>query len=57
MPVPVLDGGHLMFYAVEALRGRPVGPRTQEIAFRIGMALILMLTVFATWNDTFGRLG
>lgn len=57
MPVPVLDGGHLMFYAVEALRGKPVGPRTQEIAFRIGMALILMLTVFATWNDTFGRLG
>lgn len=57
MPVPVLDGGHLMFYAVEGLRGRPVGPRTQEIAFRIGMALILMLTVFATWNDTFGRIG
>ncbi|SOC38741.1 site-2 protease [Rhizobium subbaraonis] len=57
MPVPVLDGGHLMFYAIEALRGRPVGPRTQEIAFRIGMGLILMLTVFATWNDTFGRLG
>ncbi|MFD1326829.1 RIP metalloprotease RseP [Mycoplana ramosa] len=57
MPVPVLDGGHLMFYAVEALRGKPVGPRAQEIAFRIGMGLILMLTVFATWNDTFGRLG
>ncbi len=57
MPVPVLDGGHLMFYAIEALRGRPVGPRTQEIAFRIGMGLILMLTVFATWNDTFGRIG
>lgn len=57
MPVPVLDGGHLMFYAIEAVRGKPIGPRTQEIAFRIGMALILMLTVFATWNDTFGRLG
>jgi regulator of sigma E protease len=57
MPVPVLDGGHLMFYAIEALRGRPVGPRAQEIAFRIGMGLILMLTVFATWNDTFGRIG
>ncbi|MDO9415416.1 RIP metalloprotease RseP [Pararhizobium sp.] len=55
MPVPVLDGGHLMFYAVEALRGRPVGVKTQEIAFRIGFAMILMLMVFATWNDTFGR--
>jgi regulator of sigma E protease len=51
MPVPVLDGGHLMFYAVEAVRGRPVGPGAQEIAFRIGMALVLMLMVFATWND------
>ena len=51
MPVPVLDGGHLMFYAVEAVRGRPIGPWAQEIAFRIGMALVLMLMVFATWND------
>ena len=51
MPVPVLDGGHLMFYAVEAVRGKPVGPGTQEIAFRIGMVLVLMLMVFATWND------
>ncbi|UDF29486.1 UNVERIFIED_ORG: RIP metalloprotease RseP [Roseateles sp. XES5] len=51
MPVPVLDGGHLMFYAVEAVRGRPIGPGAQEIAFRIGMALVLMLMVFATWND------
>ncbi|HTO32662.1 MAG TPA: RIP metalloprotease RseP [Pararhizobium sp.] len=51
MPVPVLDGGHLMFYAVEAVRGKPVGPGTQDIAFRIGFAMILMLMVFATWND------
>ncbi|OAP34493.1 RIP metalloprotease RseP [Sinorhizobium glycinis] len=51
MPVPVLDGGHLMFYAVEALRGRPVGPAAQELAFRIGFAMVLMLTVFAAWND------
>ena len=55
MPVPVLDGGHLMFYAVEAIRGKPASPAVQEIAFRIGFALIMMLMVFATWNDTFGR--
>ncbi|CAN7469878.1 RIP metalloprotease RseP [Ensifer adhaerens] len=51
MPVPVLDGGHLMFYAVEALRGRPVGPAAQDVAYRIGFAMVLMLMVFATWND------
>jgi Predicted membrane-associated Zn-dependent proteases 1 len=51
MPVPVLDGGHLVLYALEAVRGRPVGAATQEIAFRIGLAMILSLMVFATWND------
>ena len=51
MPVPVLDGGHLMFYAVEALRGKPVGEAAQGIAFRIGMFLVLSLMVFVTWND------
>lgn len=51
MPVPVLDGGHLVLYALEALRGKPVGAGAQEIAFRIGLAMILSLMVFATWND------
>jgi regulator of sigma E protease len=51
MPVPVLDGGHLMFYAVEALRGKPVGEAAQGVAFRIGMFLVLSLMVFVTWND------
>jgi regulator of sigma E protease len=51
MPVPMLDGGHLAFYAIEALRGRPLGENAQEIAFRIGLAMVLMLMVFATWND------
>ena len=50
-PVPMLDGGHLMFYAIEALRGRPLSERAQEIGFRIGLALVLMLMLFATWND------
>jgi regulator of sigma E protease len=50
-PVPVLDGGHLLFYAAEGLRGRPLGQRAQEYGFRIGLALVLTLMVFATWND------
>lgn len=50
-PVPLLDGGHLMFYAIEALRGRPLSDRAQEIGFRIGLALVLMLMLFSTWND------
>ena len=51
LPVPVLDGGHLMFYAFEALLGRPLSPATQEVGFKIGLFLILSLMVFATWND------
>lgn len=50
-PVPVLDGGHLMFYAAEAIRGKPLGQRAQEYGFRFGLALVLTLMVFATWND------
>ena len=50
-PVPILDGGHLLFYAAEALRGKPLGQRAQEFGFRIGLALVLTLMVFATWND------
>ena len=50
-PVPVLDGGHLLFYAAEAIRGRPLGEKAQEYGFRIGLALVLTLMVFATWND------
>lgn len=50
-PIPLLDGGHLLFYAAEAVRGRPLSERTQEIGFRIGLALVLMLMAFAFWND------
>ncbi|MFG1400855.1 RIP metalloprotease RseP [Xanthobacter sediminis] len=50
-PIPMLDGGHLLFYAFEAMRGRPLSARTQDIGFRIGLALVLMLMIFATWND------
>ena len=50
-PVPLLDGGHLLFYAFEVVRGRPLSERAQEIGFRIGLALVLMLMLFAAWND------
>jgi regulator of sigma E protease len=50
-PVPMLDGGHLLFYGAEALRGRPLGVRAQEYGFRIGLVLVFSLMVFATWND------
>jgi regulator of sigma E protease len=50
-PVPMLDGGHLLFYAYEAVRGRPLSEKAQEMGFRIGLALVIMLMVFATWND------
>ncbi len=50
-PIPVLDGGHLLFYLAEAVRGRPLPPRLQEYGFRAGFALLAGLFVFATWND------
>jgi len=54
-PVPVLDGGHLVFYMAEALRGKPLSQKLQEYSFRFGLVLVLLLMLFATWND-FGRL-
>ena len=50
-PIPVLDGGHLMFYAAEAIRGRPLPLKTREYGFRAGFALLIGLMIFATWND------
>ncbi len=50
-PIPVLDGGHLLFYAAEALRGRPLGRRAQEYGLFFGLALVMTLMIFATWKD------
>jgi regulator of sigma E protease len=50
-PIPILDGGHLLFYAAEAIRGRPLTVRAQEYAFRGGFALLATLMILATWND------
>jgi regulator of sigma E protease len=51
LPVPMLDGGHLLFYALEAVRRKPVAPQVQEWAFRSGLLLLLGLMLFATFND------
>ncbi len=51
LPIPMLDGGHLMFYAFETMKGKPVGERVQEYALRFGMVFLLGIMVFATWND------
>jgi regulator of sigma E protease len=50
-PIPLLDGGHLLFYGIEAIRGRPLSERAQEVGFRIGLAIVVMLMIFATFND------
>jgi regulator of sigma E protease len=50
-PIPLLDGGHLLFYGIEAVRGRPLSERAQEVGFRIGLAIVVMLMIFATFND------
>ena len=50
-PIPMLDGGHLMFYAAEAVKGKPLSARVQEFGYMVGMALVISLLVFLTWND------
>ena len=51
LPIPALDGGHLAFYAAEAVRRKPVGLRSQEWAYRTGIAFVLALMLFVTLND------
>ncbi|MEL0150737.1 MAG: site-2 protease family protein, partial [Rhodobiaceae bacterium] len=50
-PIPMLDGGHLAFYAYEAVFGKPMSERAQEIGMRIGLSMVMMLFIFVTWND------
>lgn len=50
-PIPLLDGGHLLFYGIEVVRGRPLSERAQEVGFRVGLAIVVMLMIFATFND------
>jgi regulator of sigma E protease len=55
-PIPLLDGGHLLFYAAEALRGKPLSERAQEYGMRFGMLVVLAIFVLATFNDLKYRL-
>jgi regulator of sigma E protease len=50
-PIPLLDGGHLAFYAIEAIRGKPLGMKAQEYGFRFGLIFVVALFLFVTWND------
>ena len=50
-PIPMLDGGHLAFYAYEAVAGKPLSEKAQEIGMRIGLSMVMMLFLFVTWND------
>jgi regulator of sigma E protease len=54
LPIPPLDGGHLVFYGLEALKGRPVSERAMEAVYRVGMLLVLAFMGFVFWNDLFG---
>ena len=51
LPIPILDGGHLFFFACEAILGRPLGERSREVAQQVGLVLLLCIMVYATWND------
>ena len=57
MPIPILDGGHLMFYALEAIRGKPLDPKKQEIGFKIGMAILATMMFAALLGDFMRKFG
>jgi len=57
LPIPLLDGGHLMFYAVEAARGRPLSERTQELGLRVGIAIVATIVIFSVSNDLLRHAG
>lgn len=52
-PIPMLDGGHLVFYAIEAIRGKPLSEKAQEMGFTVGLLMIISLMIFTTYNDVF----
>jgi regulator of sigma E protease len=56
-PIPMLDGGHLVLYSIEAVRRKPLGPQAQEWSFRIGFAVVILLMLIGNWNDLLRWLG
>ena len=57
LPIPILDGGHLVYYAYEAVARRPLSAKAQAIGFQVGLALVLGMMLVATWNDINYKLG
>jgi regulator of sigma E protease len=57
LPIPILDGGHLAFFGIELLRGRPISVKKREMAQRVGLVLLVGLMIFAFYNDIFRLLG
>jgi regulator of sigma E protease len=57
LPIPILDGGHLFFSLIEAVRGKPVSLKKREMAQQVGMALLVAMMIFAFYNDIFRLLG
>ena len=51
LPIPLLDGGHLFYYVIEAVRGRALNERIQQVGFRIGLTVVVGLMILATYND------
>ncbi|MES4785860.1 MAG: hypothetical protein C4294_08645 [Nitrospiraceae bacterium] len=51
LPIPILDGGHLLFFGIEAILRKPLGERQREIAQQVGLLLLVVIMVFAFWND------
>jgi len=51
LPIPLLDGGHLIFYVFEAISGGPINKNIQKVGFGVGLAFVLSLMIFATYND------
>ena len=51
LPIPVLDGGHLLYYSIEVLFGKPLNPKVQEIGMQIGMTILIALMLFVTFLD------
>ncbi len=57
LPIPVLDGGHLVYYGVEAVMGKPLGPRVQSVGHQVGFIILISFMIFVTWNDISGLFG
>jgi len=51
LPIPILDGGHFFYYLIEAIKGKPLPERIQQLGFQFGFAVVLSLMVFTTFND------